>query len=1052
MIAFGAFLREVRGHGAYPWQEHFATRLAEEDPGEDVPAPLDVVVPTGSGKTTVVDALVWALAAQAQRPPAERTVGVRIVWAIDRRILVDEVHRQASVLADRLRAAFASPTDPIHELAVRLELLKGDDAAALPESARGTPLIATRWRGGVTAPALAQHPLQAEVITSTVAQIGSRMLFRGYGLGDRSAPVGAALAACDATVCLDEAHLSEAFAQTATAVARRARGPAPLTAPMRVIRLSATPGAEVSAQRVDLADDDLAMPDLRRRLEAPKRATLVEPSDATATGQLDELVGAVAAHVDEGRRVVACVANTVLAARAVFDRVRATDVDAVLLVGPQRPVDRAAALDRRLVAEHGGDTTPWAVLFGGVRPARPLVVVATQTFEVGLDADVDALVTQSASASALAQRLGRLNRAGRLQVTTHAAGGAPYAGGAATIVRQTSARLYADDEQAAWEWLSSKLPRTADGDRIDVSVAALRTTPPPAPARVAVAPELTPEVERLLAQTAPRPAPMIDPDIEPFLRGVHDDPSQDVEICWRADLRPDDDSRDADTYRDMLLRLAPPAWQEMVQVSLVAARTMLGSLAGTFSVSRASRARLDDVEDVDGASPPPPDIRRRDEPREIGIPFFVRRGDDLLRGSGTRGGTDGALSVWQLRPGDRIVVPTTLGGVDEHGFSPDSRTATDVALDVVAADPRARPPVVRLTRGALDAALAASVPEPGPRGRHLRTLMRYVASIERRIDAARTAAGRADAIGDLVVRLAGHPALADRSAFASAELRRLAPRPPADVAELDAIALEVLGGATGPIGGDDGDVLDGGPSLVIFEDESVSDPLAGWVLVVPARLAGDRVRAHDASPPTLDAHACAVAQRARGFARAAGLPARLAQTVEIAARIHDHGKADQRMQAFFRGGQPLALADPLAKSIFGTDDRRMSAVARAASGLPARWRHEVASAAILRDAWARDPRALGDLDLDLAQLLVVAHHGHGHPLVPVPRGGLAARPFHAEAAGIAGTCKPDAVDRWDVEAALQRREQLLDRFGPWALAYLVSLLVLADRTVSAEGG
>lgn len=1049
MIAFDAFLREVRGHGAYPWQARLATLLAGEDPSEDVPAPLSVVVPTGSGKTAVVDALVWALAAQAERSPAARTAGVRIVWAIDRRILVDEVHRQASDLAERLRVALASPSDPVHELAVRLERLKGDDAAALPTAARGVPLVATRWRGGVTTPALAQHPLQAEVITSTVAQIGSRMLFRGYGLGDRSAPVAAALAACDATVCLDEAHLAAAFAETATAVARRARGPAPLTAPMRVVRLSATPGGGLPAERVvDLADDDLATHDLRRRVIAPKRAALVEAPDATAKGQHDALVGAVAAHLAEGRRVVACVANTVLAARAVFDRVRTMDVDAVLLVGPQRPVDRAAALDRPLAAQDGGQTTPRAMLFRGVRPARPLVVVATQTFEVGLDVDVDALVTQSASASALAQRLGRLNRAGRLERAAHASGSAPHAEGVATIVRQTTARLYADDEPAAWEWLTTALPRTADG--VDVSVAALRATPPPPPARVAIAPELTPEVEQLLAQTAPRPAPMIDPDVEPFLRGVRDDPSQDVELCWRGDLRPDDDGRDADTYRDMLLRLAAPARQELLQVSVAAARTLLGSLAGAFSVSRPSIARLDDVEDVGGAAPPPPEMRRRDEPRDVGIPFFVRRGEELLRGTGARG-ANGEVTVWQLRPGDLVVIPTTLGGVDEHGFAPESRVATDVAPDVVVpGDPQDRPPVVRLTRGALDAALAASVPSPGPRGRHVRSLLRYVASIERRIAAAASAPGRADAVRDLVGRLAGHPAFADPSVFAHAELRRLTPRRPADVAELDAIALELFGALAEPSG--DGGPTDAGPSATLLEGESAPEPLEGWVLVVPARLARDRVRAHDAPPPTLDAHARAVAARAGSFARAARLPARLARTVEVAARVHDHGKADPRMQAFFRGGQPLALADPIAKSVFGTADRRADTAARAAAGLPRRWRHEVASAAILRDAWTRDPNALGDLDIDLAQLLVVAHHGHGHPLVPVPDGGTAARPFHVDAAGIAGACRADAVDRWDVEVAMRRREQLTDGFGPWALAYLVSMLVLADRTVSAEGG
>lgn len=170
MISFADFIDAVyEGRHPHPWQDRFAERCATGQP------PGLVGVPTGCGKTAVVDALVWALATQTHLSPAERTVGARIVWAIDRRILVDQVHEHATQLASRLAAARQNDGDPLYEMASRLASIS--DAA---------PLVATRWRGGIARDRSLHSPTQAQVITSTVAQVGSRLLFRGYGVGRRS--------------------------------------------------------------------------------------------------------------------------------------------------------------------------------------------------------------------------------------------------------------------------------------------------------------------------------------------------------------------------------------------------------------------------------------------------------------------------------------------------------------------------------------------------------------------------------------------------------------------------------------------------------------------------------------------------------------------------------------------------------------------------------------------------------------------------------------------------------------------------------------------------
>lgn len=1017
MIDFPGFLRAVREdhpsfEGPYSWQQRFAERCAH-----GTPPPL-IAVPTGAGKTSAVDALVWALAHQADRSASDRTVGVRIVWAIDRRILVDEVHEHASALASLLAHAQGSQAHPLHDLACRLGRLSG-----------GLPLVATRWRGGIDDPEELHGPLQPQVITSTVAQIGSRMLFRGYGLGERSLAAEAGLAACDTTICLDEAHLAEPFRQTVDAIrAHRAASEAELGVPgLRLVTLTATPQNPTDeAIRLDDHDREALGP----RLLGPKSAKLCEPEG----GEKDRvalLVAKTLEHLAEGAPTVACVVNTVRVARAVFDKLltQLADeaIDLTLLVGPQRPADRNLVLER-----HG------PTLFGVRPPPRPLVCVATQTFEVGLDADVTAMVTESASASAIVQRLGRLNRRG-------------HAAGRATIVRDDDCWLYADDEARAWEWLRCR--ERPDGS-VDVAVSALDGDPErPTPKQVSMAALLTAETLDLLVQTAPRPGPWADPDIEVFLRGIEADHVADIGVCWRSDLRPEVAETAADGYREMLLRLVPPKPDELITLSVSGARALLAARHPGAGASRgAAQLAIAEV-DVEGerieAQLPDPDGRGPH------APFVVLRGGEVVRG--VFGGHDpGTTRPSGLQAGDVLVLPTQAGGVDEHGLAPRASSANDVAEDQRPTDV---PVPVRITQEALGDGTGVPLDE-----RRWREVARVCRLAEMRLLDLLATSDKQTVLGALVEQL--HDLLPDHTALTlptsgpQMQEQRLALRA---IGPVDETGMPILDP------GEDAEPNDDEPRDNDEADESLGDGLGeadppppredapierAWVLVpVPTNRAErhDRTAGDTFPPPTVEAHALAVRAELQAFLDGIGLPPSARASLLIAANVHDHGKADPRIQAFYRRGTTPIGAPLIAKSEFGTRDPRTSRIAARLAGLPSGLRHEIASVAVLADAFASGEVSKDGLDPDLALHLVGTHHGLGRPVPRVPEGGLPARRFRVEAAGIGGTAVGDGSDGWQGGDWLERFWRVIERYGPWGTAYLEALLVRADRVVSARG-
>ena len=400
---FPDFYQAIRGYPPFPWQARLAERVVQTDEW-----PTEVGVPTGLGKTACLDIAVWWLASQADREPVRRSAPTRIWWVVNRRLLADSTAEHAEQLARTLEdpelgGHSGKDSEIVAEVAERLRRLSADPTAP--------PLDVIRLRGGV-ASRTPTDPSRPTVLLCTLPMYGSRLLFRGYGSTLR--PIDAAMAGTDSLVLLDEAHLAPHLRTLMAALAECTPGAEAVLGEARsrarVTSLTAT--GDPDGERFDLGEEDEADPIVRQRLDAakPLEVRRFETNDAAA-----RLADAALDLLRAAPRPAACLvfANTPKTARGAFERLRVEMADAeaelLLLTGLSRERE-AERIRARIVDPIDGMA---ATRPAEVRRERHLIVVATQTLEVGADIDAGYLVTEACGVRALTQRLGRLNRLGQ---------------------------------------------------------------------------------------------------------------------------------------------------------------------------------------------------------------------------------------------------------------------------------------------------------------------------------------------------------------------------------------------------------------------------------------------------------------------------------------------------------------------------------------------------------------------------------------------------------------------------------------------------------------
>ena len=355
----------------------------------EVPAALDI--PTGLGKTSIIPIWFIALSDSLRRQSAIR-VPMRLVYIVDRRVIVDQASDTARQIAEAAKTAIADP---------RLSTLN----------------VSTLRGGGGTADSRdwLRNPDKPAIIIGTVDMVGSRLFFSGYSASKRIQPFYAGMLGQDSLIVLDETHLSPALERSLLDMKNMSMNVPQGIYPSKILIMSATRRPVSNTLDVlSLDDDDLKCESVRDRYNAQKNISLVDIKD----GDLSSTITAEACNMT-GRTIV-YVQKPSDAAR-ITKKLQDKGKDAVMLTGTLRGFERDRLTGTDLLKSGIAEKSPpdkcSEIFRRFVQPPDQLrtqcYLVSTSAGEVGADFDADDMVSDLTTFDSLVQRLGRVNRSGK---------------------------------------------------------------------------------------------------------------------------------------------------------------------------------------------------------------------------------------------------------------------------------------------------------------------------------------------------------------------------------------------------------------------------------------------------------------------------------------------------------------------------------------------------------------------------------------------------------------------------------------------------------------
>lgn len=485
-------------------------------------------VPTGLGKTAAV-VMAWAWNRVINK---DSDWPRRLVYCLPMRTLVeqtrDETERWLGALRDKFAVKDNPDQDDLHRLAANppVVLMGGEEA--------------TDWD---------LHPERPAILIGTQDMLLSRALNRGYGMGRNRWPMHFGLLNNDCLWVMDETQLMGPGLWTSAQLDWMRQDRFPVLRPCVTWWMSATISPDF-LDTIDRRNSSVAAPEGVTVQDEPRATSLLKaqrpcrfwkqaavPRSAVIgrrrAGQeegLEELFAAdlakavVQEHASGTLSLVVC--NTVRFAQILFESVMQKRDDVILLTSRFRPNDRKESSDTLIAFERKRKT----------RQSHPgLICISTQVVEAGIDVSARRLWSEIAPWPSTLQRLGRLNRDGRINDEalafffelpqagkTPGRGPSPYEPNDLADGKKLLKRLLevsAENPRASFHNLHAQL--ASETEFASLSNTALQPKPEPFPRAIDVHGLFTNEPDAFGGFT----------DVSRFVRG--EDRSADATVFWR---------------------------------------------------------------------------------------------------------------------------------------------------------------------------------------------------------------------------------------------------------------------------------------------------------------------------------------------------------------------------------------------------------------------------------------------------------------------------------------------------------------------------------------